>query len=296
MTTLVVGGTGFLGSRVCKELAAQGKPVAALVRSADDPAKVAPLREAGVQLVEGDLKDGASLERACQGMESIVSTASASISRQSGDDIETVDRDGQKRLVDAAKSAGVSRFVYISFSSNLTTEAPLTGIKREVERYIMDSGIGYTILRCAFLMEVMVHPIMGFDAANGKAVVYGTGETGLSLVSMDDVAKMVALCLDRADAANAVIEFGGPEAVTQHQIVAVFEEAAGRRFEVQHVPEEALVTQWQTTEDPLWRSLNALTVDYAHGDVIDMAATLKQYPMDLSTVRDYASKVVASPS
>jgi NADH dehydrogenase len=296
MTTLVVGATGLLGSRVCKELAAQGKPVTAMVRGGDDPAKVDALRAAGVDTVEGDLKDAASLERACQGMDAVVSTASASISRQSGDDIETVDRDGQKRLIDAAKGAGVSRFVYISFSSNLTTEGQLTAIKREVERYIIDSGVGYTILRCAFLMEVMVHPIMGFDFANGKAVVYGTGETGLSLVSMDDVAKMVALCLDSAAAANAVIEFGGAEAITQHQIVAVFEEVAGRPFETQHVPEEAVVAQWQGTEDPLWRSLNALTVDYAHGDVIDMAATLQQFPLQLSTVRDYASKVLASPS
>lgn len=296
MTTLVVGGTGFLGSRVCRELAAQGKAVAALVRGGDDDAKVAPLRDAGVQLVEGDLKDADSLARACQGIDAIVSTASASLSRQSGDNIQTVDLDGQKRLIDAAKGAGVARFVYISFSSNLTTEAPLTGIKREVERYLMDSGVGYTILRCGFLMEVMVHPIMGFDFANGKAVVYGTGETGLSLVSMDDVAKMVALCLDTAEAANSIIEFGGPEAVTQHQIVAVFEEVAGRPFETQHVPEDALVTQWQDTEDPLWKSLNALTVDYAHGDVIDMSATLQRFPLTLGTVRDYASKVVSSPS
>ncbi|HJV09277.1 MAG TPA: NmrA family NAD(P)-binding protein, partial [Acidimicrobiales bacterium] len=84
MSTLVVGSTGLLGSRVCKELAAQGKPVAALVRNAGDDAKVGALRAAGVELVEGDLKDPASLERACQGRTAVISTASASLSRQAG--------------------------------------------------------------------------------------------------------------------------------------------------------------------------------------------------------------------
>jgi uncharacterized protein YbjT (DUF2867 family) len=295
MKTLVVGGTGFLGSRVCRELAAQGKQVAAIVRSGDEEAKVAPLRDAGVELVEGDLKDGASLEQACKGVDAVVSTASASISRQGGDSIETVDRDGQKRLVDAAKAAGVSRFVYISFSTNMTTEAPLTSIKREVEQYIKDSGLGYTILRCGFLMEVMVHPVVGFDYVNGTAVVYGSGDTQLSLVSMDDVAKLVALCLDSAQAENTTIEFGGPAPVTQHEVVAAFEEVSGRTFEVQHVPEEGLVAQWEGAEDPLGKSMSAIMLDYARGDVIEMDGTLARYPVPLTSIREYATKVLAQP-
>ena len=55
----------------------------------------------------------------------------------------------------------------------------------------MASGLDYTILRCGFLMEIMVAPIVGFDYANAKAVVYGSGENPLSLLSMDDVARMV---------------------------------------------------------------------------------------------------------
>lgn len=295
MTTLVVGATGFLGSRVCRELAAQGKSVAAMVRRPDDTSKAEPLRAAGVRLVEGDLKDRASVAQACQGMDAVVSTASASISHLAGDDIRSVDLEGQIGLVDAAKAAGVSRFVYISFSSNLTTEAPLLAAKRAVERYLRDSGVTYTILRCAFLMEIMVNPLVGFDYTNGTAVLYGSGQTRLSLVSIDDVARMVALCLDRPEAANACIEFGGPEALTQYQVVSVFEEVGGRPFEVQQVPEEGLVAQWQAADDALGKSLAALMVDYARGDVIDMGATLQQYPLTLSTVRDYATKVLERP-
>jgi uncharacterized protein YbjT (DUF2867 family) len=292
---LVVGATGYLGGRVCRELAEQGKPVAGMVRPGDDDARLSSLREAGVELVEGDLKDPASLEKACQGRTAVISTASASLSRQAGDSVQAVDLDGQKSLIDAAKAAGVPRFVYISFSSNMTTDGPVTAAKRAVEQHLMASGLDYTILRCGFLMEIMVAPIVGFDWANAKAVVYGTGDEPLSLVSMDDVARMVALCLDHPDASNAVVEFGGPAPVTLHETVAAFEEVAGRPFEMQHVPHEALVAAWEGAEDPVSRSINALMVDFANGDVIEMQETLATFPVPMTTVRDYAAKVLANP-
>lgn len=290
MSALVVGATGYLGGKVCRELAAQGKPVAGMVRGGED-AKLAPLREAGVELVEGDLKDPTTLQRACQGRSAVVSTASASLSRQAGDNIQSVDLDGQKSLIDAAKAAGVSKFVYISFSSNMTTDGPVTAAKRVVEQHLMASGLDYTILRCGFLMEIMIAPIVGFDYANGKTVVYGTGEEPLSVLSMDDVAKMVALSLEHPQASAAVVEFGGPAAVTLHEVVAAFEEVSGRPFEMQHVPEDALVAAWEGSEDPVSKSINALMVDFARGDRIDMDATLATFPVPMTTVRDYATRV-----
>jgi NADH dehydrogenase len=293
MSVLVVGATGLLGSRVCKELAAQGKPVAGMVRSASDD-KVAALKAAGVELIEGDLKDPTSLQRACAGRTAVISTASASLSRQAGDNIQSVDLDGQKSLIDAAKAAGVGKFVYISFSSNMTTDGPVTAAKREVERYLQGSGLDYTILRCGFLMEVMVAPLVGFDYAGGKAVVYGSGENALSLLSMDDVARMVALCLDKAEASNAVIEFGGAQAVTLHEVVSAFEEVKGQPFDTQHVPEEALVGAWESADEPISKSINALMVDFARGDVIEMDATLATFPVETTSVRDYAAKVLGT--
>ena len=296
MTTLVVGATGVLGSRVCRELVAAGKPAAGMVRSGDDDAKVDALRTAGIELVTGDLKDAASLERACRNRTAVISTASASISAQSGDNIQSVDLDGQRRLIDAAAAAGVSRFVYISFSSNMTTEAPLTAAKRTVEQHLAASGLAYTILRCGFMMEVMLAPVVGFDYANASAVVYGSGENGLSLVSMDDVARMAVLSLDRPEAASTTIEFGGPEPVTLHEVVRVFEDVGGRPFEVQHVPEAGLVAQWEQAPDALSKSLGAIMLDFARGDAIEMSPTLERFPIALKSVRDYAADVLAAPA
>jgi uncharacterized protein YbjT (DUF2867 family) len=112
---------------------------------------------------------------------------------------------------------------------------------------------------------------------------------------MDDVAKLVAACIESPDAENAVIEFGGPEPVTQHQVVAVFEEVSGRPFEVQHVPEEGLVAQWEGAEDPLGRSMAAIMLDYARGDVIEMDGVRANFPAPVTSIRDYAAKVLAQP-
>jgi uncharacterized protein YbjT (DUF2867 family) len=99
---LVAGATGIVGGEICRLLAARGVPVRALVREASDPAKVESLSALGAALVEGDVKDPSTLARACAGVDAIVSTATSTTSRGEGDTIESVDRDGQLALVDAA--------------------------------------------------------------------------------------------------------------------------------------------------------------------------------------------------
>jgi uncharacterized protein YbjT (DUF2867 family) len=92
-----------------------------------------------------------------------------------------------------------------------------------------------------------------------------------------------------------VIEFGGPVPVTLHELVAAFEEVSGRPFEVQHVPEEALVAAWEGSADPVSKSINALMVDFARGDVIPMDETLATFPVNMTTVRQYATNVLSTP-
>ena len=115
MKTLVIGATGLVGLEVCRRLREAGATVRALIRTTADAQKRAELERLGIELAEGDLKDPASLARACAGVQSVISTASSTLARQSGDSIETVDRRGQLALVDAARTAGVEHFVFVSF-------------------------------------------------------------------------------------------------------------------------------------------------------------------------------------
>ncbi|MEZ4725920.1 MAG: SDR family oxidoreductase [Caldilineaceae bacterium] len=290
---LVVGATGFLGSEICRQLRAKGRPVTALVRSTSEQTKVENLTNFGTTLFYGDLKDRRSLDNACQGITTIISTASATISYQSGDSIPNVDQAGQISLIEAAKATGVSQMIYISISGNIDTECPLVTAKRGVEQHLRRSGLTYTILRPSYFMEAWLSPMVGFDFPNAKAQIYGTGQNKISWIALGDVAQFAVAALDNLAAQNTVIELGGPETVSPLAVVGIFEKLAGRPFEIQHVPEAALQTQKAATTAPLQQSFAALMLAYAKGDAIDMRATLQTFPIQLTSVREYATRVLS---
>jgi len=284
---LVVGATGLLGGEICRLLAAEGKPVRGLVRSTSDRAKFERLQGLGVEIVEGDLKDRPSLTAACRGASAVISTASSTLSRQEGDSIQSVDREGQLSLIEAAKAAGIERFVLISFP-NMNVEFPLQSAKREVEQHLKESGMTYTILQPSFFMEVWLSPGLGFDAANATAQIYGTGQNKISWISYQDVAKFAVASLDNPAAENAVIELGGPEALGPLEVVKIFEELRGEAFKIQHVSEEQLRAQKEEATDSLQESFAGLMLGCAQGSVVDMRGVLEKFPLQLRSVSEYA--------
>jgi hypothetical protein len=70
-------------------------------------------------------------------------------------------------------------------------------------------------------------------------IVLGRGEARARYVALDDTAQAIAHWA-LADDAPAMVEFGGPEPLTRHQAVAVFEAATGRTIRAHHVPRAAL--------------------------------------------------------
>jgi len=290
---LVIGATGLLGSEICRRLSEHGESLRALARKTSDGAKVQRLKTLGAEVVQGDLKDRASLDAACRGMSTVITTASTTLSRQPDDSIGAVDQDGQLQLVDAARKAGVAQFIYVSVSANIDVDCPLHTAKRTVERHLQKSGMTYTILRPSFFVEVWLSPALGFDFSNGTARLFGSGQQPISWISLGDVAEFAVRCVGHPAARNAVIELGGPEALSPDEVVRTFEQVTGRHFETEHVPETALQAQWRTAEDPLQKSFAALMLGCAHGDSIDMRQTLKAFPLRELTVREYAARVTA---
>ncbi len=287
---LVVGATGFLGSEICRRLAQQGEPVRALVRTSSDPAKRAALQSLGIELVTGDLKDPASLSIACQDVTAVISTASVTISRQAGDSLQAVDLEGQLNLINAAKAANVSQFTYVSYSGNIDVDCPLQTAKRTVEQALRESGLTYTILRPSSFMEVWLSPIVGFDVANANVTVYGTGERNISWISLADVAQFAVESLTNPAAQNAVLELGGPAALSPLEVIRIFEAASGKSFAVQHVPAEVLQAQLDAATDPIQQSFAALMLAVTQGDEIDMRETLQKFPLQLTSVEDFARR------
>ena len=284
---LIVGATGLVGGEICRRLAAQQKPVRALVRPTGDASRIDELRAAGAELATGDLKDPASIQAACAGATAVLSTASSVLSRQPGDTIDGVDRLGQLQLIEAAASAGVKHFVYVSFSP-MAEDFALQRAKREVERALIESGMTYTILRPTFFMEIWLSPALGFDVAARRARIYGTGENPISWISFPNVAEFAVRSLDTAAARNATFTLGGPEAIAPLQVVRIFEELGGAPFTVEYVLESVLRTGKAAARRALDEAFAALSLGYAHGDAIDMRATLEAMPVRLVGVREYA--------
>lgn len=222
----IVGATGQLGGRIVQRLVEGGQEVGALVRSTTDATALA---EKGVSVARGDLRDAVSLAQALDGVDTVVTTAAANDA--------AVDTAGNRNLIQAAQRAGVDRFVYVSaagIGEEMAGSGPLMAGKWQTEELLRSSSLRYVLVRPDMFQEAWLVPPL-FDARAGTAVVAGRGQTPHRYVAVDDVA---ALCAHLAAAPDPpqVVEFGGPEELTQMQVVAAFEAATGKTFKVRHIP------------------------------------------------------------
>lgn len=288
---LVVGATGLVGSAVCEKLARRGEKVRAFVRRTSSEERIAALKTCGVELHVGDLKDPDSIAAACRGVNAVISTASSTLSPQAGDSIESVDADGQLSLVNTAKNCNIERFLFVSFRRSPALSFPLSEAKEAVEKAI--TTLNFTTIQASWFMEVWLSPALGFDYANATARIYGPGTAPVSWVSFRDVAEMCAVALRHPAAERTTIEFGGPEAISPLEVVARFEQIGGRPFKLEHVPEPALLSQFQEATDSMQKSFAALMLGYVHGDAINMTSVVDTFALKLSNVDDYARSVLA---
>jgi ornithine--oxo-acid transaminase len=110
-TYLVTGASGFIGGHVARRLAEAGHRVRGLVRPTSH---TAGLRQAGVQLVTGDLADPASIARAVTGCRFVVHCGALVSDWATREEITRVNVDGTRHVAQAAAAAGVQRLVHLS--------------------------------------------------------------------------------------------------------------------------------------------------------------------------------------
>jgi uncharacterized protein YbjT (DUF2867 family) len=232
---LVVGGSGTLGRVITHNLLVAGETVRVMTRT---PAKATSLRDAGAEVVTGDLTDRESLVRACAGAEKVIAAAHSFLGRgrlASGH----VDRTGHKQLIDIAKVSGVRHFVYTSAYINdpVFLTIPFMRIKQEVEKHLRDSGLSYTILRPSAFMDFHAHVLIGIPVIQGKKVIlFGAGERPRNFVAASDVAQLAVRALRDSSMANETIDIGGPENLSNVDVVRIYERIAGRKARVAHLP------------------------------------------------------------
>jgi uncharacterized protein YbjT (DUF2867 family) len=288
---LVVGATGLLGHAIASVLRGERLTVRAMVRSSSDIAKQELLENLGCELIRGDLKDVPSLEVACRDVTTVVSTASATLSRQDGDSIETVDGTGQLALVDAAVRAGVKRFVFISFPP-IAVDFALQRAKRSVEKRLLGGTMSFVVLQPAYFMEVWLSPALGFDPVNGKARVFGSGTAPVSWISLQDVAQCAASASVGGAVDGKVVPLGGPEAISPLAVLEIFRELGGHQTAVDYAPEAALQGQLAQARNSIEEAFAAIMLGVAQGAAVGPKAAAELVPRPMRTVRDHAKQLL----
>jgi uncharacterized protein YbjT (DUF2867 family) len=293
-TVLVAGATGFLGTEICRQLRAKNFPVKAMVRITSDPVKIGQLTKLGVQVVQGNLQNKETIYKALQGVETVITTVSSMpFSYKPGEnDIQRVDENGMINLIDASKSAGVNHFIYTSIASSFDLEFPLSNAKRKVEKHLQKSGLTYTILRPCCFMEVWLSAAVGFDAMNGKVNICGTGTNPLSYISIKDVAKFAVESISNPSLKNVAVDLSGPQNISQLNAVRIFEEILQKKIEVQHIPVDALQAQFNSSIDPVQKSISGLMLCVAKGYRIDMKEVPSKFNIELTSVKDFVYSLV----
>jgi len=232
----VTGASGFVGRHVTTLLAGRGHQVRALVRR-DDPGRAAAALPA--ERTPGELADPAALAALTRGADVIVHLVGIIVEAGSAT-FEAVHVEGTRRLLTAAREAGVRRFVHMS-AVGARDEPGATRYHRtkwRAEELVRSSGLSHAIFRPSIISGPENRPIRTLARLHRWSPlvpVFGDGGFAMQPVWIGDVALAFALAAERP-ALSGVFELGGPAILTYEEFVRAIGRAAGHPRPLVHVP------------------------------------------------------------
>jgi NADH dehydrogenase len=238
---LVSGGTGMVGSAITKELLRRGEHVAVLGR---DGGKIRKRFGDAVDAREGDVREPATLAPAMDGVDTVINAVqfpgSPVENRRKGFTFEEIDLKGTRHQVDAARAAGVRRFVYISgVGASKDAEKHWFRYKWEAESYLQHSGLEWVIVRPTWVFgpdDISLNRFLGLGKMLPFIPMFGSGEQDMQPVFVDDVGRVVAGAALSPEAANTVLELGGPEVMSMNDVVKTALDVQGKKKGLLHQP------------------------------------------------------------
>jgi NADH dehydrogenase len=231
------------------------------VRDSKSGAKLAAL---GFELVEGDMTSPESLRRAVEGCETVVHLVA--IRQGPREQFQRIMEQGTRDLVDAAKAAGVRRFVLMSAlgtSEETKDLVPYFHAKWDMEQTVAASGLEHVIFRPSFVFGAdggILPTFKKLARLTPVTPITGSGEQRIQPIWVEDVAAYFSAAVDKPEAANRIFELGGPDVVTWNELWDRLKRALGVRRPSLHVPmafmrANALVTERLPGNIPLTRDL-----------------------------------------
>ncbi len=210
---LVTGATGSLGRRIVRQLRENEEPVRAFVRLSSN---FSELEDRGAEIFIGDLKLERDIIKACNGVKYIISS-------HGGTDAQALEYRANIDLIDQAVAQNVEHFVFISvlgadrgYQDSATFKA-----KREVEKYLIASGLNYTILRPSGFSSSLI-PLAERFRDTGIYFSIGEQQNRSSIVSTDDLAKIAIASTQIEAAKNQIFAVGGPDIIKREDIARIF--------------------------------------------------------------------------
>ncbi|CAN5258571.1 NmrA/HSCARG family protein [soil metagenome] len=225
---LVTGATGKQGGAVARRLLDLGRKVRVLTR---DRSHAADLAARGAEVMEGDLTDRSTLDRALAGASGVYAMTTPF---EAGMEAEI---EQGKTLAEAAQSAGIEPYVFSSVgSADAKTGIPHFESKARIEEHLRDAGFALTILRPVFFMENLLAPQSWSAIQNGTLGLPLRPETPLAMVAVDDIGAFGAAAFERPDDfVDETIELAGDER-TMTEVAEILSRALGHRVEFQPIP------------------------------------------------------------
>jgi uncharacterized protein YbjT (DUF2867 family) len=239
--------------------------------------------------VHGDLRHRASLDTALEGVETVVSTANSAM-RGGADSLQSVDLEGNRNLIEAAREAGVEHFAFVSLlGADPNHPAPFMQAKGQSESALRESGMGHTILAPTAFMEFWPVMVVGMPVLQGQTVtLVGEGRRRHSFVSNRDVAAFAVAAVDNPAARNQHLAFGGPEALTWREVVATYERVLETSIPVEYV---AIGEPVPGLPDPMPAMLGGMET---YDSVVEMEETSRTFGVPLTTLETFVREQVAT--
>lgn len=237
MRVLVTGGSGFVGRYVLRELSARGHEVRCLVRPGSQKKVAAGV---GVEVLPGEVLHSSDVARAAAGCEAAVHLVG--IIREfpgRGVTFEKVHVQATANVVNAAREAGVKRFLHMSALGARPEPAdPYHVTNFRAEELVQNSGLPYTIFRPSVIYGPEDQSLNLFAKQIKRlrlVPVVGDGLYQMQPVPVATVAKAFALALELPQTENRTYEVGGPEPLTCNAIIDTLAEVLGRQVLKVHV-------------------------------------------------------------
>jgi uncharacterized protein YbjT (DUF2867 family) len=185
--------------------------------------------------VQGDMMDPASLLRAMDGADAVVSTA-AGYTRHSKGDTAEIDITGNPNLADAASQTGIRRFVLTSIvTCDQTPQVPHFWHKKLAEDKLEELGVPFVSLRPGAFLDQITR--MGGDPfAKRRLMWVGSPAIPLTYVLTSDVAGYLADAVDAPGVDGQRIDIGWDRPVSMQEIAQISGRLLGQQIRVRTIP------------------------------------------------------------